>query len=173
VGRFRLGKFFPGDAAGLSNPLQNMGFSPMALPLLGGTRKSVLRTPMIDALFSQTNYAAMKKMLDATALQHQAIAANIGNVEKPGYQRVDLNPSFAAELKQALGSRDAATIFKSPALVDGGFQCRRQHQGRQHGATRKRVDEDETRNTIAHALETQLVTGQLLRLRLAITGRPS
>ena len=28
-------------------------------------------------------------------------------------------------------------------------------------------------NTIAHAVETQLVTGQLLRLRLAITGRPS
>jgi flagellar basal-body rod protein FlgB len=28
-------------------------------------------------------------------------------------------------------------------------------------------------NTVAHALETQMITGQLLRLRLAITGRPS
>jgi len=28
-------------------------------------------------------------------------------------------------------------------------------------------------NTLAHSLETQLVTGSLLRLRLAITGRPA
>jgi flagellar basal body rod protein FlgB len=28
-------------------------------------------------------------------------------------------------------------------------------------------------NVVSHALETQLVTGQLLRLRLAITGRPN
>jgi hypothetical protein len=28
-------------------------------------------------------------------------------------------------------------------------------------------------NLVEHALETQLVTGNLLRLRLAITGRPA
>jgi flagellar basal-body rod protein FlgB len=28
-------------------------------------------------------------------------------------------------------------------------------------------------NTLAHSFETQLITGSLLRLRLAITGRPA
>ena len=51
---------------------------------------------MIDALFSQTNYAATKKMLDATALQYEAIASNLNNIEKPGYKRIDLDSSFAA-----------------------------------------------------------------------------
>lgn len=127
---------------------------------------------MIDALFSQTNYAAMKKMLDATALQHQAIAANIGNVEKPGYQRVDLNPSFAAELKQALGSRDAAAISNlQPALTVDANAVANTKDGNTVQLEKELMKMNQ--NTIAHALETQLVTGQLLRLRLAITGRPS
>jgi flagellar basal-body rod protein FlgB len=127
---------------------------------------------MIDALFSQTNYAAMKKMLDATALQHQAIAANIGNVEKPGYQRVDLNPSFAAELKQALGSRDAAAISNlQPSLTVDSNAIANTKDGNTVQLENELMKMNQ--NSIAHALETQLVTGQLLRLRLAITGRPS
>jgi flagellar basal-body rod protein FlgB len=127
---------------------------------------------MIDALFSQTNYAAMKKMLDATALQHQAIASNIGNVEKPGYQRVDLNPSFAAELKQALGSQDAAQISSlQPSLMVDSSAIANTKDGNTVQLEKELLSMNQ--NTIAHALETQLITGQLLRLRLAITGRPA
>lgn len=127
---------------------------------------------MIDALFSQTNYAAMKKMLDATALQHQAIASNIGNVEKPGYQRVDLNPSFAAELQQAIGSRDGAQIANlQPSLTVDANAVANTKDGNTVQLEKELMKMNQ--NTIAHALETQLVTGQLLRLRLAITGRSS
>lgn len=127
---------------------------------------------MIDALFSQTNYAAMKKMLDATALQHEAIASNLANVEKPGYQRIELNSSFATELKSAIGSGDAAQIQNlRPSLSVDNTAISNTRDGNTVQLEKELMKLNQ--NSIAHALETQLVTGQLLRLRLAITGRPS
>ncbi len=127
---------------------------------------------MIDALFSQTNYAAVKKMMDATALQHEAIASNLANVSKPGYKRLDLNTSFAAELKSALGAGDAAQIQNlQPKLAVDASAISNTRDGNTVQLEKELLQMNQ--NTIAHALETQLVTGQLLRLRLAITGRPS
>jgi flagellar basal-body rod protein FlgB len=127
---------------------------------------------MIDALFSQTNYAAMKKMLDATALQHEAIASNLANAEKPGYKRLDLSATFANELKRAIGDKDFQQISGlNPSLeVDASAVA-----NTKDGNT-VQLEEEMMKlhqNVMSHALETQLVTGQLLRLRLAITGRPS
>jgi flagellar basal-body rod protein FlgB len=127
---------------------------------------------MIDALFSQTNYAAMKKMLDATALQHEAIASNLANAEKPGYKRLDVESSFSNELRRAIGDKDSQQIMSlrptlgvDPTAVantkDGNTVQLEEEMMKLH------------QNVMSHALETQLVTGQLLRLRLAITGRPS
>ncbi len=125
---------------------------------------------MIDALFSQTNYAAVKKMLDATALRHEAIASNLANVENPGYQRLDVNPSFSAELKQAMGSPDGSQIQNlQPSLTVDPNAVATTRDGNTVQLEKELISLNQ--NTIAHALETQLVTGQLLRLRLAITGR--
>jgi flagellar basal-body rod protein FlgB len=127
---------------------------------------------MIDALFSQTNYAAVKKMLDATALRQQAIASNLANVENPGYKRLDVNPSFASELRQAVGAQNAAQIQNlEPALAVDAGAISNTHDGNTVQLEKEMLNLNQ--NTIAHALETQLVTGQLLRLRLAITGRPN
>ncbi len=127
---------------------------------------------MIDALFSQTNYAAMKKMLDATALQHEAIASNLGNVSTPGYKRIELNASFASELKQAIGAQDSAQIQNlQPSLSVDTTAISNTRDGNTVQLEKELMKMNQ--NTMAHAVETQLITGQLLRLRLAITGRPS
>ncbi len=127
---------------------------------------------MIDALFSQPNYAAAKKLLDATALRHEAIARNLGNVEKPGYQRVDVNPSFSAELQQALGAQNSDAVDNlQPALTVDANAVANSKDGNTVQLEKELMLMNQ--NTIAHALESQLVTGQMLRLRLAITGRPS
>jgi hypothetical protein len=47
---------------------------------------------MIDALFTDSDYVAAKKMLDVTVLRHQAIASNLANVETPNYKRLDVSP---------------------------------------------------------------------------------
>jgi flagellar basal-body rod protein FlgB len=127
---------------------------------------------MIDALFSQANYTAVKKMLDATALRHEAIASNLANVENPGYKRLDVNPSFSAELQQALGAQNPAALEGlQPTLAVDANAVANTKDGNTVQLEKELIHMNQ--NTIAHALETQLVTGNLLRLRLAITGRAS
>lgn len=127
---------------------------------------------MISALFNQPNYLATKKALDATALRHEAIASNLANLETPRYQRVDVAPSFSAELQQALksGSPNTLASLKPALAVDTSAVA----SGRDGNTVQLETELMQlNQNTLAHTMGTQLVTGQLLRLRLAITGRPA
>ncbi|HEX7860658.1 MAG TPA: flagellar basal body rod protein FlgB [Verrucomicrobiae bacterium] len=127
---------------------------------------------MIDALFNQTNYVATKKMLDATALRHEAIASNLANIETPNYKRIDVAPSFQSELASALGSKDASKISSlslNLAEDQNAVSANRDGNTVQLESELMKLNQ----NTLAHTLETQLVSGALLKLRLAITGRPS
>ena len=127
---------------------------------------------MIDALFSSTNYVATKKMLDATALQQEAIASNLSNIEKPGYKRLDVDASFMNELRSAIGGKDIEQILSlKPSLTVDSTAVSNTKDGNTVQLEKEMLKMNQ--NSVAHAVETQLVTGQLLRLRLAITGRPS
>src|SRR6266536_1461143 len=97
---------------------------------------------MIEGLFNQTNYVAAKKMLDVTALRHEAIASNLANLETPHYKRMDVAPAFASELRQ-----DGNNVQLETELLKLN------------------------QNFLEHQLETQLVSGAMMKLRLAITGR--
>ena len=127
---------------------------------------------MIDGLFNQTTYVASKKMLDATALRHEAIASNLANLETPRYKRVDVAPTFAAELQQAVASKDAGRIagVQPQIAVDPSAVAQRKD-----GSSVQLETElmKLNQNFMEHQLETQLVSGALLKLRLAITGRAS
>ena len=127
---------------------------------------------MIDALFNQPSYEAASAALEMTAKRHEAIASNLANIETPGYKRIDISKSFESELKSAIGSGDLERLngLRPSLEVDSSVPST--------GANGNTVVlEDEllalNQNTLAHQLETQMVTGALLKLRLAITGRPS
>ena len=125
---------------------------------------------MITALFNQPTYLAAKKMLDATVLRHEAIASNIANLETPHYKRLEVAPSFTTELREAIASKSADRITDL-----------RPHLAVDETAVSPNLDgntvhlENEllqlNQNFVEHSLETQLITGALLRLKLAITGR--
>ena len=125
---------------------------------------------MIDALFNQPAYVAAKKMLDATVLRQEAIASNLSNLETPNYKRLDVAPSFEAQLNRALQSGDQAQIasLKPSLAVDLSAIS-----GRGDGNTVTLESEmlKLNQNTFEDALETQLISGSLAQLRLAITGR--
>jgi flagellar basal-body rod protein FlgB len=124
---------------------------------------------MINAIFNQPAYTAAKQMLDATAVRHQAIASNLANLETPNYRRVDLSPTFQAELQQAIasGNPNRTSPLKPTLEVDSTALV-----SSADGNTVQLENEllQLNQNTLAHSVETQLVTGPLLRLRLAITG---
>lgn len=125
---------------------------------------------MIEALFNQPNYVATKKMMDATALRHEAIASNIAHVETPNYRRIDLTPDFSQELRAAVASGDAAKIRGVQAgLVEDSSAVASNLDGNTVQLENELLNLNQ--NTLAHALETQMVTGALMKLRLAITGR--
>jgi len=127
---------------------------------------------MIDALFSQPNYVATKKLLDVTVLRHSAIASNLANVETPQYKRIDIAPAFESQLRQAVKSRDpvqVAGLQPHLAVDTQAVSTRRDGNTVQMESEMVRLSQ----NTVEHALETQLISASLLRLRLAISGRNS
>ncbi len=127
---------------------------------------------MIDALFSQTNYVATKKMLDVTALRHEAIASNIANLETPGYKRIDVAPSFNAELNRAVASGDGGAISSlQPQLALDANARAVGHDGNNVQLENEMLELNQ--NTVAHTVEAQLVSANLLKLRMAVTGRSS
>ncbi len=125
---------------------------------------------MIEALFNQPGYVGAKKMLDATVLRHRALASNLANLETPHYQRVDVAPSFHADLKRAIagGSVSQIASLQPRMAVDAEAIA----SGRD-GNTVHLENElmQMSQNTVQNTFETQLVSSALLRLRVAITGR--
>jgi flagellar basal-body rod protein FlgB len=127
---------------------------------------------VIEALFNRPNYVAARKLLDATTLRHEAIAANLANIETPGYQRVDLAPSFTDNLRQAIAAGDPArTAAIQPRLAIDRNAVATRLDGNNVELEHELVQLQQ--NAVEHSLETHLLTATLLKLRLAITGRPS
>ena len=125
---------------------------------------------MIDALFSDSNYLAAKRMLDVTVLRHEAIASNLANIETPNYKRLDVSPSFESQLQEAVASKDPEQIAAlQPALTVDTQAV----SGRADGNTVQLETEmmKLNQNMVEHSLETQLVTSRLATMRLAITGK--
>lgn len=126
---------------------------------------------MIDALFTQPNYLGAKKALDAIELRQEALAGNIANLETPGYKRMDVAPSFSTELSRACAARDGAQISSlKPQLAVDANATTTSPDGNNVNLEDELIKMNE--NMLAHALETQLVSGQLMKLKMAITGKP-
>ena len=125
---------------------------------------------MIDALFNTPNYMAAKKTLDAVALRQEAIASNIANLETPGYQRMDIAPTFQAELNRACAAGDPQQLAGlKPTLAPDPTATANGRDGNTVSLERELMLMSQ--NTLASALETQLVSGTLAKLRMAITGK--
>ena len=126
---------------------------------------------MIQTLFNQSNYVVTKKLLDATVLRHQAIAGNLANVETPNYKRLDVSPSFQAQLVNAVKAGDSSRIagVAAPSLTEDPTAVASNRDGNSVNLEQEMLAMNE--NSLAHALETQLISGSMLKLRMAITGR--
>ena len=125
---------------------------------------------MIDALFNQPNYLAAKQTLDAVVLRESAIANNMANLETPGYKRMDLAPSFESELSKAVGSGDAQAISQlKPTLAVDPNAVPSSRDGNTVHLESELMQMNQT--AVMHSLQTQLVSGMLSRMQMAITGK--
>ena len=125
---------------------------------------------MIEALFNQPNYLAANKALDAVVLREGAIANNIANLETPGYKRIDLAPSFEAQLEHATASADPQQISSlKPSLAVDTTATASSLDGNTVHLQNELMQMNQ--NAMTHALETQLISGMFSRLQMAITGK--
>lgn len=127
---------------------------------------------MIDALFNQPDYLAAKKQLDAIALRQDAIASNIANLETPGYKRLDVAPAFNSELERACAARDPGQIAAlNPQLAVDPNAAAVSPDGNTVNLESEMLEMN--KNSLASTLQTQLITTDFYRLRMAITGKSS
>lgn len=124
---------------------------------------------MIEALFSSASYNASRKMLDLAALQHQATAANLANLETPGYQRVRVSHSFEAEMRAALRSGDVDRMRSLQPALEADTSARAVRPD----GNNVQIDQElleMNRNAINYQFFTQKVSGSIRQLKMAITG---
>lgn len=126
---------------------------------------------MIDALFSSQNYQIARQLMDATVLRHQALAANIANAETPGYKRVDLAPTFSAQLQSAMQRGTGELQKLQPQLVDDTTSKAVRPDGNNVEIEKELMLLG--RNSTEYNFLTQVVSTDIRNLRTAITGRNS
>lgn len=123
---------------------------------------------MIEALFSNPNYTASKVLMDATAERHEALAANIANIDTPGYKRVDLSNSFTESFASHLKSGDAASI-QQPTLEQDPNAVSMRQDGNNVQLDKELMAMGS--NSLQYDTLTEFVSGSLKQLQMAITGR--
>lgn len=126
---------------------------------------------MIDPIFQTDSYQLARKLLDASALRQEAIATNVANAETPGFRRLDLAPDFATQLKASLASGDFAKTSGSvqPQLAEDQTARTVRPDGNTVEIERELLAMN--RNAVEFDYLSEVVSGNLKQLKLAITGR--
>lgn len=128
---------------------------------------------MIDPVFQTDNYQLARKLLDATALRHEAIATNIANAETPGFRRLDVAGDFAQQLKARLEGGVLATTPDTlrPQIVEDATARSLRPDGNSVEIEHELLAMN--KNAVEFDYLSEVVSSNLKQLRLAITGRSS
>jgi flagellar basal-body rod protein FlgB len=126
---------------------------------------------MIDPVFQSTNYQLARKLLDAAALRHEAIATNIANAETPGFRRLDVGADFAQQLRAQVmaGELGGSSASLQPKLSEDTSARSLRPDGNTVEIERELLSMN--RNAVEFDYLSDLVSGNLKQLKLAITGR--
>lgn len=125
---------------------------------------------MIEGLFSSSAYQGLHKMLDATVMRHEAIASNLANLETPNYKRIDVDSSFGAQLSRAIGGGNAEDV----ARLDPKLSVDKNAVAANRDGNTVQLETEMLalqKNAMAHRLQTQFLTGRLLKIKSAIQGK--
>jgi flagellar basal-body rod protein FlgB len=130
---------------------------------------------MIDPIFQSDTMTMARKLLDASALRQDAIAANLANLETPGYHRVDVDSSFATKLKASFEAGTLNSPAGASALNPLLTEDRTARAVRTDGNNVEMEHEllAMNRNSVEYSYLTDVVTHNIKQLRMAIAGTVS
>ena len=126
---------------------------------------------MIEPVAGSINFRLAQKLLDASVLRQQAIATNIANAETPGFRRLDVAPDFAQQLKASLEAGDLSANAASitPRLSEDPNARSLRPDGNTVEIEHELLAMN--RNAVEFDYLSDVVSGNLKQLKLAITGR--
>ena len=112
---------------------------------------------------------ALARLLDATALRQRVVAANLANVNTPGYRSRDVR--FEEMLQELL--RDGRPLRAASDLPAPEIFERKDVRPRENGNTvdLEREMGEMTRNALLYQAYTRFLDHKIATLRVAITGR--
>ncbi|HEY3757029.1 MAG TPA: flagellar basal body rod protein FlgB [Opitutaceae bacterium] len=128
---------------------------------------------MIDPIFQSDNMSMARKLLDASAMRQDAIAANLANLETPGYHRVDVDTDFAAKLK---ASYEAGTLNSPTGISSINPLLTEDKTARAVRTDGNNVEMEHellamNRNSVEYSYLTDVVTYNIKQLKMAIAGQ--
>jgi flagellar basal-body rod protein FlgB len=125
---------------------------------------------MIEQVLGTDNYELGKRLLDAAALRHEALATNIANLETPGFKRIDLAPDFARQLADLSANPGSFTPSDLQlTLAEDRTALSSRADGNNVQLDRELVELN--RNSVEYDFLAQYTSDCLRRLKTAITGR--
>lgn len=135
-----------------------------------GMNSALKEIVMVSSIFSDTQYQALKTSLDAADLRQRALAANVANVNTPGYRRQDLSEGFETEFRKALQSGDQDKIQQIKVqIVDDPKATANRFDGNNVNLEREMVEL--TKNSAQFDVSSTLISRKLQAIRMAITGK--
>jgi flagellar basal-body rod protein FlgB len=126
---------------------------------------------VIDPIFQSDGYQMARKLLDAAVLRQEAISSNIANAETPGYHRLDIAPDFAQQLKSRIAAGDFAANADqlTPHLAEDLTARSLRPDGNTVEIERELLAMNH--NAVQHEYLSEIISGNLKQLKMAITGR--
>jgi len=127
-----------------------------------------IQAAMVDPLFSSDNFPLAEKLMDASALRQNTIAANLANAETPGYHRMDVAPDFATQLAASVANGEIDNAPK-PSLVEDPNARAVRADGNNVEIEHELLAMNQS--SVEYEYLTDIVSSNIKQLKMAISGQ--
>ena len=123
---------------------------------------------MIEKIFSSPSYDGSKLMLDVAVMRQEIFSSNLGNIETPGYKRLEVSKDFSKVFAEAMKAGKPASVQMPTVTAD-------LHSPSQRKDGNNVVLQDELlamgKNGAEYEALAEFVSGSMRTLKMAIQGR--
>jgi len=123
---------------------------------------------MIDKIFSSPSYDGSKVMMDVAITRQEIFSSNLGNIETPGFKRLELSKDFTKVFAEAMKAGKPTSV-QMPSVTTDLFSPAQRKDGNNV------VLQDEllamNKNGAEYETMVDFINGSMRTLRMAIQGR--
>lgn len=123
---------------------------------------------MIEKLFSSPSYDGSKLLMDVAIQRQETFAANLANIETPGFKRLEINKDFSKVFSEALKAGKVGGL-QAPSISQDLLSPSQRKDGNNV------ILQDELlamgKNSGEYEALVDFVSGSMHTLKMAITGR--